>query len=110
MTQLNKVYSLLGFAAKSGNLVTGYNTCLKLIPPGKLKLLIVAGDVGDNTKEKFKSKCKTYDVPIRIVGTCEELSRITGKEDKGLFGITDNGFAKGLIEKIDNQSIEKEVF
>ena len=110
MAEVNKVYGLMGFAARSRNLVTGYNTCLKLIPSGKLKLLIIAEDVGENTREKFTQKCSSYDIPMRIFGTCEELSRATGKEDKGLFGITDKGFAKGILEKIDEDNSEKEVF
>jgi len=105
----NKVFGLLGFAARARKLVTGYNTCLKMIPSGKIKLLILGEDVGDATKEKMNSKCDTYDVPIRIYGTCEELSHITGKENKGIFGITDQGFAKSIAEKIDKEKESKEV-
>ena len=106
----NKVLSLLGFAARSRNLVTGYNTCLKLIPAGKVKLLIIAEDIGEKTKDKMNSKCSTYGVPSRSIMTCEELSQITGKEDKGLFGITDEGFANSLIKEIDKILSEREVF
>ena len=109
-----KVLSLMGFAARSRNLVTGYNTCLKLIPSGKLKLLIIAGDVGDNTREKMQQKCDSYGVDVRTFGSCEELSHIVGKEDKGLFGITDIGFADSMIKELDKITIEvlseKEVF
>ena len=105
----NKVYSLMGFAARSGNLVTGYNTCLKLIPSGKLKLLIIGGDVGDQTKDKLGNKCESYGVPVRVYGTCAELSHITGKEDKGLFGIVDKGFAEIIIKEIDEIEVEREV-
>lgn len=107
---LNKIMGLLGFAARSRNLVTGYNTCLKLIPGGKVKLLLIGEDVGENTREKMSQKCETYKVPVRIVGTCEELSHATGKEDKGLFGITDEGFSKSLIKEIDKIQTEREVF
>ena len=109
-TNYNKVFSLMGFAARSKNLVTGYNTCLKLIPGRKLKLLIIGEDVGENTKSKMIQKCESYNVPIRIISSCEELSHITGKEDKGLFGITDEGFAKSLVKEIDKILSEREVF
>ena len=105
-----KVLGLLGFAVKSRNLITGYNTCLKLIPTGKLKLLIIGSDVGDNTKEKMIQKCESYDIPIRIYGKCSDLSHATGKIDKGLFGITDDGFARSLIKEIDKILSEREVF
>ena len=105
-----KVMSLLGFATKSGNLVTGYNTCLKLIPARKLKLLIIGEDVGENTTEKMKQKCETYNIPVRVFGACEELSHATGKIDKGLFGISDDGFSKSIIKEIDKILSEREVF
>ena len=109
-----KVISLLGFAARSRNLVTGYNTCLKLIPSGKLKLLIIADDVGDNTRDKMLQKCETYGIDVVRFGSCEELSKATGKEDKGLFGITEMGFARSIKESIDKYEIEmnseKEVY
>ena len=109
----NKVYGLMGFAARSRNLVTGYNTCLKLIPSGKLKLLIIAGDVGENTRQKLSQKCQSYNVPVVVYGTCEEMSKATGKEDKGLFGLTERGFAESImreIEKENNNKTEREVF
>ncbi len=96
-----KIMGLLGFAAKSRNLVTGYNTCLKLIPSGKLKLLIISHDVGDNTRNKMIQKCESYGVDYREFGKSEELSHATGKEDKGLFGITDKGFANSILKEID---------
>lgn len=105
-----KVMGLLGFATKSRNLVTGYNTCLKLIPSGKMKLLIIAEDVGDNTRKKMLQKCDTYNVKVRVFGTCDELSLATGKEDKGLFGVTDGGFAQSITKQIDEINEVKEVF
>ena len=80
--QKDKVYGLLGFAAKSKNLVTGYNTCLKLISQGKIKLLLIGEDVGDSTKDKMTSKCNSKGIPCRIYGSCEDLSHAAGKEDK----------------------------
>ena len=105
----NKVYSLMGFASRSKNLVTGYNTCLKLMGQRKIKLLIVAGDVGEGSKKKMKDKCLSHGIPYREYGTCSELSHFTGKEDKGLFGITEEGFASSIAKEIDKESKGKEV-
>ena len=113
MVVQNKVYGLMGFAARSRNLVTGYNTCLKLIPSGKIKLLIIANDVGENTSQKLSQKCQSYNVPVVRYGTCEEISKATGKEDKGLFGLTDKGFAESImreVEKENKNNKEREVF
>ena len=107
MTKTSKVYGLMGFASKARNLVTGYNTCLKMIPAGKIRLLIIGEDVGEATKEKLVAKCKTYEVPVRIYGTCSEISHAVGKRDKGLFGITGESFAVSIMDAIDR---EREVF
>lgn len=107
MTNSNKVYSLMGFASKARKIVTGYNTCLKMIPAGKIGLLIMGEDVGESTKKKMQDKCMSYQIPIREYGNCSELSHAVGKRDKGLFGITEENFAKSIMDAIDR---EREVF
>ena len=98
----------LGLATKAGKLVTGYNTCLELLPKGKLKLVILAEDVGENTKKKIEQKCITYDIPFRLGIGAEEMSKACGKIDKGVFGITDKGFAKGIIGLLDQDKEKNE--
>ena len=104
--QEERLKGYLGLATKAGKLVTGYNTCLELIPKGKLKLVILAKEVGENTKKKIEQKCKSYDVAFRIGIDAEGMSMACGKRDKGVFGITDQGFAKGIIELLDKERIE----
>lgn len=107
----DKLYSYLGFASKSRNLITGYNTCLMAMTKGKIKLLIIAEDLALNTIDKMESKCKSQDIDYRIFGNAEELSHRTGNDNKGIFGITDDNFAKVICKEIDLiQSKEKEVF
>lgn len=106
----NKVFSYLGFAAKSRNLVTGYNTCLMMMERKKLRLLIVAEDVSENTIKKMRQKCLTSSIEFRIFGNSDELSRITGNSGKGIFGITDSHFAKIIVKEIDRIQSEREVF
>ena len=106
-----KVLSYLGFAAKSRNLVTGYNTCVMTMNKKKLRLLILAQDVSDNTREKLEREALKSGVPYRTYGSIEELSSITGNDNKGIFGITDNHFAKIIKLAIDSeQSCNQEVF
>ena len=106
--QEEKLKGLLGLATKAGKLVTGYNTCLDMIPRGKLKLVIIAEDVGDKTKKKIGQKCQSYGVPMKIGIGAADMSRACGKRDKGVFGITDQGFAKGIIRLFDDNK-EKEI-
>jgi len=106
----DKVFSYLGFAAKSRNMVTGYNTCEMMMARRKIKLLIVAEDLAENTKKKMTQQCDKYNIDLKIFGKSEILSQKTGNSGKGIFGITDSHFAKIISEEIDRIQSEREVF
>lgn len=98
-----KVDSYLGFAAKSRNLVSGYQTCLHAIKQKKLKLLILSEDLSENTVKKLSKLSKEHEVPIRVYGKSEELSKATGSQERGVFGITDVNFADVILKEIDGE-------
>lgn len=106
----SKVESYMGFAAKARKLATGYNTCLFMMEKKKLRLLILAEDLSENSKEKMINVAKQYKLPYREYGKIENLSHMTGTEGKGIFGLTDDNFAKVILSEIDRQSLEEEVF
>ena len=54
----NKVLSYLGFAARARKLVTGYNTCLYMMEKKKIRLLLLAEDLSENTKKKISVQKK----------------------------------------------------
>ncbi len=107
-----KIDSYLGFATKSRNLLKGYNTCVLAMNKNKIKLLIIAEDVSENTMKKIISAAKDKKVNYRIYSTCDELSKPCGTSGRGIFGITDLNFAKVILEEIDreDQSDIEEVF
>ena len=98
-----KVDSYLGFAAKSRNLVSGYHTCMHTIRQKKLKLLILSEDLSDNTVKKLSRLANENEVPMRIYGKSEELSKATGSQERGIFGITDGNFADAILKEIDGE-------
>ena len=106
----NKVFSYLGFAARSRNLITGYNTCIMMMAKRKVRLLILAEDLSENTIEKMLTQCNKNKVEYRIFGNSDDLSHITGKSGKGIFGITDKHFAEIICKEIDLIQSEREVF
>lgn len=105
-----KVYSYLGFAARSRNLVTGYNTCVMMMAKKKIKLLILTKDLSENTLQKMLQQCSRYHIDYRIFGSSDQISHITGKAGKGIFGITDRHFAEIIVKEIDLIQSEREVF
>ena len=106
----NKVESYLGFAARSRNLITGYNTCVMMMEKRRVKLLILAEDLSENTLDKMLTQCNKNKVTYRIFGNSDDLSHITGKSGKGIFGITDKHFAEIICKEIDQIQSEREVF
>ena len=95
-----KVDSYLGFATKSRNLISGYNTCLYGIKQKKLKLLILSEDLSENTINKLMKLSEENGIPSRVYGKSAELSKATGNRGRGVFGITDKNFADIILKEI----------
>ena len=73
-----KVISYLGFAKKSGNLLTGVNTCSFAMAKGKVKLVILAEDISENSRKKIMKEIRKYGVNTRQYGNSEVLSVAVG--------------------------------
>ena len=67
----------------------------------KTKLVIIAEDSSDKTKEKFKYLCNEYNIPIIITGTIEEMSKAIGKDNKAIFAIKDINLANEIKKMYD---------
>ena len=97
----DRIYSFLGLATKAGKLVSGDDTCERMIKSGKANLVIVAEDASENTRKAFIDSCNYRDIPIRLFGLKQLLGRYTGKDNRAVMAILDSGFAERLIELID---------
>ena len=71
---------------------------------GKTRLLIIASDLAENSKEKLIFTANQMGVEYRVFGKAEDLGHYTGKYGAGVFCITDDNFAKVIVETIDNTS------
>lgn len=96
----NKVLSMLGIAAKSGNVVSGEFSTEKAVKTGKAFLVIVSEEASDNTKKMFHNMTDFYEVPIYEFGTKEELGKFIGKEFRASLAITDENLAKAVTKKL----------
>lgn len=106
-----KLHSYLGFAKRSGNLLSGYNTCIHAMTKNKVRLLILAEDLAENTLKKITKEAEKQKVAYRMYSKGEVLSQITGSSGRGIFGITDENFAKVIERELEEmKSQEKEVF
>lgn len=101
----NKVYGMLGLAARGRNLVSGEFATEKAIKDGKAMLVIVAEDASDNTKKRFGDKCSYYEVPINTYGTKEELGRAIGTAERSSIALLNEGLAHtitGYLEELQD--------
>lgn len=97
----------MGFAQKSGNLVSGENTVEMYVPRRKISLIVITDDATDNTKEKFISMATRFNVPYIVYGNREDLSHAIGKYNRAVYGISNKKFSRELrklYEEITNSS------
>ncbi|MCI8349086.1 MAG: hypothetical protein HFE74_06610 [Firmicutes bacterium] len=98
----DKVFRYIGLAARGRMVAIGYNTCVFSMSKSKVKLIILAEDLSQNSVEKIKSEADRKGIPVRVYGNKQELSHMTGKENSGIFGITDANLSKAILEEIDH--------
>ncbi|GAB1475233.1 hypothetical protein MASR2M70_00650 [Bacillota bacterium] len=96
-----KIHSYLGFAKRSGNLISGYNSCLYCIKRGQAQLILITEDLSDNTKKKFLSVAESAGVKLRVNGTIDTMQEMTGEIGRGIYAITDENLAKAILSEID---------
>lgn len=100
MQNRQKAINLLGLAKRAGKLVTGTETVIGETNKGKVKAIIMASDVQANTAEKVDRVARKNNIPMINSFTTDEVSKAIGKKRKVL-GLTDVGFTKALVKKIN---------
>ena len=95
---------MLSLSMKAGKLLTGEQTVETALKKGDARLVIVAEDASDNTKNKFLNKGKYYNIPTLIFGSRDALSHAVGKFNRTVFAITDEGLAERIYREFSLQS------
>ena len=93
---INKVYGLLGLCSKAGKIVSGMDAVKNEFNRNKLKMLIVAEDASEKTKETIKFEADKKKVPVLVMGTIQKNSLAIGKENRAIIGIKDKNIAEGI--------------
>lgn len=99
----NKIFSLLGIAARGHNLVSGEFQSLEAIKKGSAMLVIIAEDASDNTRKLFSDKSTFYEVPVFSYGTKETLGHAIGKELRSSVCVCDAGLADAIIKQLKEE-------
>lgn len=90
---MTKLQSIIGFAAKSRQLISGSTTVEVAIKKGQVHLVICAEDLSIKTIHNFKRLCETKKISFYCYGSCSDLGHWIGKPGRGVIGIVSNHFA-----------------
>lgn len=93
--------SLLGLANRARKITSGEDLTVKEIRRGRAKLVILAADASINTRKKIIDKCKSYQVPYKMVKNRFLLGQSIGKEARVVVAVLDGGFAKKLEQVLE---------
>ena len=94
-----KILGLLGLASRARKITFGTDSTLQDIKKNKVKLVIVAEDASDRTKNKFIEATSNLSIPIIIFESIDNLSKAIGKDNKAIIGVKESNIATE-IEKL----------
>ncbi|WP_404452660.1 YlxQ family RNA-binding protein [Virgibacillus necropolis] len=93
--------NMIGLAVRARKCSLGEEV-VKDIRKQRAKLVLLASDTGPQTRKKITDKCKTYEIPLRVVDDKETLSNAIGKSERVAIAILDAGFATKIKSLLDN--------
>ncbi len=91
----------MDYLQKHGKISFGADSVENAIKKKIVKLVIIAEDSSDRTKDKFNRICGEWNIPIMQTADIETLSKVIGKHNKAIIGIHDINLSKE-IQKINN--------
>lgn len=100
---MDKVLNLISIAMKAGEVKTGEFLTTKVLQEGGAYLVIIAKDTSEKSTKRLTGIAENYECKSVIYGTKEELGRFTGKKEKSVIAITDEGLGSAILKKIENK-------
>lgn len=97
----DNILRMVGLAMKAGRVASGEFMTESAVKSHGAFLVMIAQDVSENTRKKFRNMCEFYEVPLREYSTKEELGHSLGKEFRASLAVTDEGFAQAILKKMD---------
>jgi len=94
-----KAYSLLGLACNAGKAVSGYTAVSKALDSSRLRLLLLTGDVSQNTAKQYTDKALNRGIEIHTVDD-EFLCSCVGHPERKVIAVLDDGFANAILKEI----------
>ena len=101
---MQRIKGMIGLARRAGKVIMGTELITLAFPKGKVRLVIIACDSSDGTKEKLTHKCEYYKIPSLVLDIeKEELGALLGKSSVAAVAICDNGFATEIARLVSSR-------
>jgi len=94
---MDDTLQFLGLIYRAGKLVLG-EEILKQIK--KIRLLIIASDISEKSRQRLKKKTYYYQIPMINSYSSEQISSALGKNNVRVIGIKDEKIKQTLLNKI----------
>ena len=96
-----KVANMISLARRAGRIESGDVVVRAAISRRRAKLIILAGDAAEKTKEIFRCLAGDGGIPVIQYRTKDELGKVLGKPLRSVAAVTDENFAQGVIRAIE---------
>lgn len=93
LVNINKVLGMIGLATKAGAMKYGADVVEENIKKGKAKIVIIAKDASQRTKNNFEMLCQNKNIPFVVLCSKEEISKAIGKTNKAVITIINKSFS-----------------
>lgn len=97
-----KLCTLLGFAQKSNNLISGQELVYKSLGKKYIGVVLIGANISEQSGEKITWKCRRLNIPIVTTLTTEELSQAIGKHNRTVIALTDSNFSQSIVDLISD--------
>ena len=105
-----KLLSLLGMCRRAGRLSCGHDAAIGSVRSKSAKLCLLSSDSSQRLRKEIEREAafEGRDIPVRMLfSTIEEICKATGLKS-AVVTVNDEGFAKTLINKLNDNKSGKE--
>lgn len=103
----NSYLGLLGLAKRAGKIECGDEAARSAMTSKAARLVLIAGDSSDRTKETFRFIAESFNIPsVTVSETRADIGNALGKRPCAVVAVCDMGFAAALVKKLAESSEE----
>lgn len=104
MSEVDPVLSMLGLAARAGQLIPGTQRVREAAVAGELRFAIVASDASENSRRRLVPVLEARGVPHAVAFDRDRLGAAVGRAPLSAVGVTSASFAGRVRDLVGHDS------